>query len=117
MGVLHRILRCVCLKIDPSGWYRSQCLHSQRVVVIVDWWSAANAKSHGRSNDGQYLGVYVGLGFLGAGFLLTELWSVHCSKGSTKYHNMTYPFRLIFVTIISRTAKHLHEDLLKTIMR
>ncbi|KAF2253629.1 putative multidrug resistance-associated protein [Trematosphaeria pertusa] len=66
-------------------------------VVIVDWWSAANAKSHGRSNDGQYLGVYVGLGFLGAGFLLTELW-------------------LIFVTIISRTAKHLHEDLLKTIM-
>ncbi|RYP65462.1 hypothetical protein DL770_008992 [Monosporascus sp. CRB-9-2] len=66
-------------------------------VVVVDWWSAANAKSQGRSNDGLYLGVYVGLGFLGAGFLLSELW-------------------LIFVTIISRTAKHLHEDLLKTTM-
>ncbi|RYP12551.1 hypothetical protein DL765_007253 [Monosporascus sp. GIB2] len=64
-------------------------------VVIVDWWSAANAKSQGRSNDGLYLGVYVGLGFLGAGFLLSELW-------------------LLFVTIISRTAKQLHEDLLKT---
>ncbi|RYP65399.1 hypothetical protein DL771_008344 [Monosporascus sp. 5C6A] len=66
-------------------------------VVVVDWWSAANAKSQGRSNDGMYLGVYVGLGFLGAGFLFSELW-------------------LLFVTIISRTAKHLHEDLLKTTM-
>ncbi|ORY16438.1 ABC transporter [Clohesyomyces aquaticus] len=66
-------------------------------VVVVDWWSAANAKSQGRGNGGLYLGLYVGLGFLGSVFLLSELW-------------------LIFVTIISRTAKHLHEDLLKTTM-
>ena len=67
-------------------------------VVIVDWWSAANAKSEGRNNSNElYLGVYIGLGFLGAGFLLSELW-------------------LIFVTIISRTAKRLHEDLLRTTM-
>ncbi|KAK7181162.1 ABC transporter [Paraphaeosphaeria sporulosa] len=67
-------------------------------VIIVDWWSAASEKTQGQTNNGLYLGVYIGIGVVGAGFLLTELW-------------------LLFVTIISRTAKHLHEDLLKAAIR
>ncbi|KAJ4349627.1 uncharacterized protein N0V89_008243 [Didymosphaeria variabile] len=66
-------------------------------VIIVDWWSAASAKTQGHTNNGLYLGVYIGIGLLGAGFLFSELW-------------------LIFITIISKTAKRLHEDLLKAAM-
>jgi ATP-binding cassette subfamily C (CFTR/MRP) protein 1 len=49
---------------------------STLTVIIVDWWSAASGKSQGHTNNGLYLGVYIGIGFLGAGFLFTELWSV-----------------------------------------
>ncbi|KAF2444598.1 putative multidrug resistance-associated protein [Karstenula rhodostoma CBS 690.94] len=67
-------------------------------VIIVDWWSEASEKAHGQTNHRLYLGAYIGIGLLGACFLLIELW-------------------LLFVTIITKTAKHLHEDLLKTAMR
>ncbi|KAF2649718.1 P-loop containing nucleoside triphosphate hydrolase protein, partial [Lophiostoma macrostomum CBS 122681] len=65
-------------------------------VVIVNWWSKANTQGH--NSDALYLGVYMGLGFLGAGFLLSVLW-------------------IQFVTIISRTANRFHEDLLNATMR
>ncbi|KAF1976918.1 ABC transporter [Bimuria novae-zelandiae CBS 107.79] len=66
-------------------------------VVVVDWWTAANEKMQGRGNNGLYLGVYIGIGVVGTCFLFSELW-------------------LLFITIISRTAKRLHEDLLNTTM-
>jgi ATP-binding cassette subfamily C (CFTR/MRP) protein 1 len=47
-----------------------------RPVIIVDWWSTASAKFQGHTNNDLYLGLYIGIGFLGAGFLFTELWSV-----------------------------------------
>lgn len=84
-------------------------------VIIVDWWSSASEKAHGQTNNGLYLGVYIGIGIIGAGFLLIELWLV--SLLGVLVRPRYNSCRLLFVTIISKTAKHLHEDLLKAAMR
>ncbi|OJJ73699.1 hypothetical protein ASPBRDRAFT_41400 [Aspergillus brasiliensis CBS 101740] len=79
--------------IMTLGW----CFCHEFSTIWLDWWTEANAQ-HPNEKTGMYLGVYIFLSIFGVVLLIVVSW-------------------LVLVTIISKSALRLHDDLLKSTMR